>query len=269
MSPSELTTTASLAGAYALSWYLGLLALLLGSELVSWSARPRLPLGVEPGPAWPPRAQILLGTALIVGAGVCFAAIAHAIAANGSFVQADLAFLNALRANTPSGVVRVFEWATWLGDGRTIALLCTVTVVVLLARRERGLAYAMVAAVGGNGLLNAALKRVFQRVRPPHEAGLPLAHGWSFPSGHASGAVVAYGMLAYLLVRALPARWHLPAVMAATALAFSIGWSRIFVEAHFASDVLAAFASGLAWLVFVVMVTESWLRGWRPSHGFA
>ena len=102
-------------------------------------------------------------------------------------------------------------------------------------------------------------------MRPPHEVGLPVAHGWSFPSGHSSGAVVAYGMLAYVLLRTLPSRWHLPVVLAATALAFAVGCSRIFLEAHYASDVLAAFASGTAWLTACIVGIEIARRRVRPS----
>jgi membrane-associated phospholipid phosphatase len=120
-----------------------------------------------------------------------------------------------------------------------------------------------VVAVAGNALLNVTLKAIFERARPLHDATEELVRGFSFPSGHSSGAVVAYGMFAYVLIRCLSpaqaARLKLPLVLAATALAFTIGCSRIFIQAHFATDVLAGFASGSAWLVVCIGSAE-WLR---------
>jgi undecaprenyl-diphosphatase len=72
-------------------------------------------------------------------------------------------------------------------------------------------------------------------------------------------------MLTYVLMRTLPERWHLPVLMSSTTLIFTVGCSRVFVQAHFLSDVLAGFASGIAWLALVVVVTESWMHGWRPG----
>jgi membrane-associated phospholipid phosphatase len=76
-----------------------------------------------------------------------------------------------------------------------------------------------------------------------------------------------YGMLAYVLVKLLPARWsaaRLPVVLAATALAYSVGCSRVFLQVHFASDVLAGFASGATWLVMCIVAVELVL--WRQRR---
>jgi undecaprenyl-diphosphatase len=93
-------------------------------------------------------------------------------------------------------------------------------------------------------------------VRPVHDQAIATASGWSFPSGHTSGSLVTYGMIAYVLVRTTPARWHLPVVIAATIVAFSTACSRVFLRVHFASDVLAGFASGTAWLVACILSVE-------------
>jgi len=59
-----------------------------------------------------------------------------------------------------------------------------------------------------------------------------------------------------VLVRSTPRNWHLPIVLTATATAFVIGCSRFFLRAHYASDVFAGFASGLAWLCLCVICGE-------------
>ena len=99
-------------------------------------------------------------------------------------------------------------------------------------------------AIGGNAILNRTLKAEFERVRPLHADGHVLADGWSLPSGHSSGALVAYGMLAYVLIRLAPGAWRMPAVLLAAAIAFATGCSRVFLQMHYATDVAAGFASG-------------------------
>ncbi len=236
-----------------------LLALLLAAvALLAWSAdrvarrrreRPHHPwvrLGLGVG----------LGFALIVGAAMLFAFVAEEVVDGGATQRIDQAFMDAVQRGASDSTRTVFVAITRLGDPPTLAALCVLGAVLLWWRRERVLAIAFVAAIGGNALLNPALKRVFERVRPLDAQGLPSAEGWSFPSGHSSGSLVAYGMLAYVLLRTLPRAWHLPAVLAASAVAFSVGASRVFVQAHFASDVVAGFASGSAWLVACIVSAE-------------
>ncbi|RYF39882.1 MAG: phosphatase PAP2 family protein, partial [Comamonadaceae bacterium] len=67
------------------------------------------------------------------------------------------------------------------------------------------------------------------------------------------------GMLAYVVLRFVARRWQLPVLLAATAVAFTTGSSRVFLQVHYASDVLAGFAWGLAWLALCVLGCE-WLR---------
>jgi undecaprenyl-diphosphatase len=264
---TTLTALAQDAGAHAMVWFLTLLALILTIDLLAWFSRPASPRHLARDARPHARSAIGLAVTLIAATVLAFTALAYEVRLGGAFVRVDQAFLEAVRGSTSQGAVQDFGWITLLGDGRTLAILCVAGVIVLLSHSERLLAFGLVAAMGGNGLLNAVLKRVFERMRPPHELGLPVAHGWSFPSGHSSGAVVAYGMLAYVLLRTLPARWHLPVVLAATVLAFSVGCSRIFLEVHYASDVLAAFASGTAWLTACIVGIEIARRRVRRSPG--
>ena len=204
-------------------------------------------------------AYLALGFALITGAAAVFAEIAENLGDGRKLGQLDLLFSDTIRATVPLGAIRVFALLTHFGDTLTLTGLCMVGALALLRQRRYGLCVGWVLAFVGNAGLNQVLKSIFERTRPVHDNGLAFADGWSFPSGHASGSVVAYGMLAYLLVRLLPARHapaHLPIVAAAAALAFTIGSSRVFVQVHFASDVLAGFASGTAWLVVCISAVE-------------
>ncbi len=254
-----LLAQADAIGRHALPLFLMLLgALLLAVGAFGWTWQrhvwPRAQAGL------PQPALLLLGVtagfAVLVGAAHVFAELAERLGDGGRMARFDEALSLSIRQHVGRGTLQVFHALTRLGDAWFLLLLAGV-VALWLWRRGRGpLALAWLLALGGNALLIPLLKRIFERVRPVHDHGLVSELGFSFPSGHTAGATVAYGMLAYLALRVLPARWHVPVVMAAAALAFTIGSSRVFLQVHFASDVLAGFAWGLAWLAVCVLSVE-------------
>jgi undecaprenyl-diphosphatase len=254
-----LTALASCLGANALAAYLAalaglVLAIFLGAHL-SRDLRSR-PADGTPFATALLLALLGLGFSVIVGAALLFWAIAGTIGADQIVWRFDAAFNDALRASTSERTIRTFAMLTHLGDPLTLTLLGVVVAIVLLARNRRLLATGWIAALAGNALLNPTLKQFFERGRPLHDHGLALAEGWSFPSGHSSGAVVAYGMLAYVLVRTLPRAWHPPVVAASAAVALTTGCSRLFLQVHYPGDVLAGFASGTAWLAVCILSVE-------------
>ena len=199
---------------------------------------------------------LVAGFGLLVGAGAIFAELADGLGGDESMGHFDDAFTAAVQRGTSLSVLHAFAAITRLGDAATLSVIGLLVFFALLRRQGIRLALVWAAAVGGNALLNVSLKIVFARARPVHDGGLVLEQGFSFPSGHASGSVVTYGMLAYLALRLLPARWHLPALLLAALAAFSIGSSRVFLRVHYPSDVLAGFASGSAWLAMCILGVE-------------
>ena len=255
------------AGQHALPLFVAMLALLLAATCAGWWAlhrytvvraqrnmTPSLSIGL----------RVAVGVAImLVGAGV-FAELARHLDAGQALGHADQALTDALRVSVPRPALHVFAALTRLGDASTRTGLCIGMAIALVVLGRRGLALGWVVAVAGNGLLNQALKQIFGRIRPLGPDGFVLEEGFSFPSGHSSGSVVAYGMLAYVALRLLPARWHLPTLVAAVALAFTVGTSRMFLGVHFASDVIAGFASGAAWLALCVTSIE--IAQWSRRH---
>lgn len=251
----RLTGLAQVLGAHALPGFVALLLVLLAATALCWwrlhhMVVPRQTSTLSPGVFLLRR--LALGFVIVVGAAWLFVEVAEAVDAGPQLGRIDQAFSDAVRASMSPQASQVFAWITWLGDVSTLTALCIGVAGLLVVFGKRWLALGWVAAVAGNGLLNVTLKEVFARVRPLHDGGIVTADGWSFPSGHSSGAVVAYGMLAYVLMRSLPLPWHLPLALLAAAIAFSVGCSRVFLQVHFASDVLAGFASGSAWLAVCV-----------------
>jgi membrane-associated phospholipid phosphatase len=107
------------------------------------------------------------------------------------------------------------------------------------------------------------LKQLFNRARPDIPL-LDVAHGLSFPSGHAFTSVTFYGLLAYIVwerVKSPALKWIV--IGALLVLIHLIGFSRIYLRVHYASDVIAGFCVGWIWLVISLLVLR---RLERFSH---
>jgi undecaprenyl-diphosphatase len=105
-------------------------------------------------------------------------------------------------------------------------------------------------AVGGAMLLNLVLKSAFERLRPRFENPVLFLETYSFPSGHTAASVAFYGVLAAFLV----SRFHDPrrraaSVVGAIAGVALVAASRVYLGAHYLSDVLAAICSSTVWVV--------------------
>ena len=201
--------------------------------------------------------DLVVAFVVVVLAAAGFFEIADEIGLDASLGRFDSAVASELARSASPATLRTFAWITHLGDGEVQWTIGICVGVFLLVRRRRELAITWIAAVAGNGILNRVLKALYQRDRPLHEHGWAMAEGWSFPSGHASGALVVYGMLAYLLCRITPGRWRLPIALAATLIALAVGYSRVVLQVHYASDVLAGFLTGGAWLIVCIFAAQA------------
>ncbi len=212
---------------------------------------------------------LVMACALVAaGATLLFAETTEAMEQGEALGRFDSALSSRLGEGLPPAAWRVFAGATRLADTSTLTGLCVFVAAVLLRRRRWTLAVGWITAVAGNAVLNKTLKGLFERARP--EQALAYggdAAGFSFPSGHSSGSVAAYGMLAYLALRLCPPRWQLPALLTAVAAIFTVGCSRVLLQVHYPSDVLAGFASGMAWLVCCIAAVECWQAARRRREG--
>jgi undecaprenyl-diphosphatase len=120
-------------------------------------------------------------------------------------------------------------------------------------------------AGAGAGLLNQALKYFYDRPRPPFKDLWVYESNQSFPSGHSLGSLVVFGLLAYLLALLLDWRGRAAVLGGTGLLILTIGFSRIYLGAHYFSDVLGGFCVGAAWLGVCISAIESVRL--HPRHG--
>ncbi|HEX8599060.1 MAG TPA: phosphatase PAP2 family protein [Chloroflexia bacterium] len=137
------------------------------------------------------------------------------------------------------------------------------TVLVMLAFRWR--VEAMFLAVSAAGGLTAELvKQLVHRPRPvPEFADISFVlHTYSFPSGHVTGYVTFLGFAFYLaftlLPRNNPLRWAV--LIICGLLIVLVGPSRVYMGQHWASDALAGYFIGFAWLLLSIELHRVWLR---------
>lgn len=162
------------------------------------------------------------------------------------------------------GLTRIAWVVTALGS---IALISGGSLVTALVLLRRGFLYRFVAVIvtmGGGSVLNILLKHYFQRQRPVLENPLVTLSSYGFPSGHTMGATLLYGLLALLIAHSSRWAWshRLFAFCSAALLIALVGASRIYLGAHYLTDVLGAIALGLAWLAFCWTGIET-VRRWR------
>jgi len=134
----------------------------------------------------------------------------------------------------------------------------------LLVKKQNWFSIRVITIAISSLVLMLLLKQLFQRKRPLSPL-LKAAKGLSFPSGHAIMAVTFYGLLIYILQHSITIDWlkWLVTVLV-TVLIILIGFSRIYLRVHYASDVAAGFIIGLLWLLISLAVLK-WLEGYVTS----
>ena len=191
--------------------------------------------------------EIVFGVALFVGAFALFFYLSRVV-----FVQNSVALdawasgvVDGWRLAVP-GLTGPVRFVTFFA---ALPFLLPASIVVPLLLRRAGYrreARELVLAMLGSILLNQLLKMYFNRPRPSN--ALLQTWGLSFPSGHAMLGVTFYGCIAWLLAQ----HFGRPGWAAVLLLwAGLIGLTRVYLHAHYATDVLAGFAGGAAWLVVV------------------
>jgi undecaprenyl-diphosphatase len=151
------------------------------------------------------------------------------------------------------GLTRVMFALTWIGSPEVLGPAIPLLAAVLWWRGLRRAPVVWLASTGGAVVLATLLKLHFRRVRPDLPWAFVHEPSYSFPSGHSVCAVVVYGTLILLGMRHLRRTWLRVTVCAvAGTLILGIGVSRIYLGAHYPSDVAAGYFVGAVWLGAVI-----------------
>ena len=189
--------------------------------------------------------------------GIAFLTLADKVGEQDALVNFDRALSISLREHSTPRTVKIFEIITTFGDVATLACIGLVVAVILAVRRCLQLLSIWVVALLGVGFLNHLLKDIFQRMRPQLPNPWITEPGWSFPSGHAMGSLVVYGMLAYTVGLTVANRaFRMGLIFVTVSLVIAIGFSRIYLGAHYFSDVIAGYCAASFWLAICISGNE-------------
>ena len=197
------------------------------------------------------KALVLAGT-LLVSAIWIFLGVLEDVVSGDPLVRTDTAVYTLLRGVRTSPGDAVMVAITELGDV-SVVFAVTIAVFLWLAwQRAWHTAGYWVAAVALASIFNTAIKLTLSRARPV----VDLYSGWSafsFPSGHATVNAAMYGLLVFLVAREFRLAWRVPLIVGAAVFVILIAFSRLYLGAHWFSDVAAGLAFGTAWITLLAV----------------
>ncbi len=199
----------------------------------------------------PPRLglQLGIGALLLVAAAWMFSAIAEDVLSSDRLTLVDADLAQWLHRHATAGATRWILLFTNLNSTIAMSFYSAVAGVVLLRRRNWWSLGTLALCMAGGLALNVAMKLAFHRARPAFEQPLVTLASYSFPSGHVAASTIFYGLgVAWVFSRTPNWQWRLLALVGAAVAIAAVAFSRLYLGAHYLSDVAAAFAEGVAWL---------------------
>lgn len=200
----------------------------------------------------------IVGLVIFAAMTLILAEISEDIINREPITVADAELSTWLHSNATPPLTKAVFVITSLGSTPMVTCIAIAVGLYLIRRRQFYWLAALASSVAGGGLLNKILKYVFHRPRPFFPDPLLTLSSYSFPSGHTMMATVLYGSLAaYLLSRTTNWPKRFVIILATVCLIATVGFSRMYLGAHYLSDVLAAIAEGLAWLSLCLLTVYS------------
>ncbi|MDQ2920916.1 MAG: phosphatase PAP2 family protein [Acidobacteriota bacterium] len=193
--------------------------------------------------------HLIIGTILLVASAWIFGAIAEDVMNREPLTVVDAQLSTNLHVHAFPRLTTATLAISALHS--TVGISCATVALGLYLFWRRRLYWlaALLLSVFGGMMLNVLLKYAFHRARPHFDDPILTLTSYSFPSGHTMMATVLYGVVAaYLIAKTPDWRWRAIVIVLASFLITLVAFSRVYVGAHYLSDVLGAIAEGLAWL---------------------
>jgi membrane-associated phospholipid phosphatase len=210
--------------------------------------------------------HLTIGVLVVLLSGWCFGAIAEDVSNEDPIVQIDARVTLWFHQETKPPIISLARGISFFGSVGWITVVSLGLALFFVWRRHRLDLSLLALTILGGSTLNLVLKHLFHRERPALENPLVTLSSFGFPSGHTMGSTLLYGLLALFAWRNLRDRsTRLICVFSACLWILLIGFTRIYLGAHYLSDVIGALAAGLLWLTFCWTGIDT-LRRRRPAR---
>ncbi len=190
---------------------------------------------------------LTVGVVVVIVGGALLAGLAFLVRSWSVLERVDRGAANWGSTNATQFSTSVLRFVTEFGSTVVVVALALVVIAIKIRSPRRGSIIAfLIVLIAGQNLIANLLKVAVDRARPGghHLAGFS---GASFPSGHATTAFAAFAGFALIFGRERPARVQAVYLGAAAGAAAAVGATRVLLDVHWLTDVIAGAALGLAW----------------------
>ena len=170
-----------------------------------------------------------------------------------NIIQFDLRVLNLFSTLRHQKLTSQMLFVTYLAKGEIITLGTIIFALIFYFYKNWRYLYTLLISVIGGEIFVWIIKNIIERPRPPLTNALVSETTYSFPSGHTFVAIAFYGLLSYFIIQSERKKnIKIVSTILAFLLILLVGTSRIYLGAHWPSDVFASLAAGSAWLSILI-----------------
>jgi undecaprenyl-diphosphatase len=204
--------------------------------------------------------EIFTGTAISILSSTLFFQLAENI---DSIQSLDMSISQMFAALRSPFLTNIMIFISYLGQELLVILLVVIMLLLVFSRRvHEAIIFALIFVTGI--FLNIFLKEFFGRGRPVDTVVQEVLH--SFPSLHAMNSFIFYSLVVLYIYRLLRNKRHtLVSFCICSSIILLVGISRIYLGAHYFSDVVAGYVAGLWWVV-TVLVFDKTLHLFREQN---
>lgn len=200
---------------------------------------------------------LTIGSIITLFFGYLFFGVFRDIIGQKNLLDSDLRIINLIQMFRTPELSWAILFITYMGKWQIVIIGVTAVGILMTLYRRWHYLIGLLVSVGGGEFFVWVIKHFVERPRPPLVNAIAPEDSFSFPSGHTFVAISFYGFLTYLLIKKTKSKiLKIITFLIGLALILLISFSRIYLGAHWPSDVSASLASGAAWLTVVITALE-------------